>query len=194
MPVMNFADIPDAEDYSLIPPGWYLGEWHHSKTEHRDGVETWQYRMQIVNGPYAGRSILDQISWVPMRLIKDDAKKRASAQRCKLVVHRMGFDVDQTLDYQPEHLEGCHAMFKLIHKPYTNPSTDEEKINNGIDFAGYERPDVWQDKQQAEQIVAASAGHGKKRTQAASTQPAVARTSVPAGVIQEADFLDDIPF
>lgn len=212
MPAFSFVDIPDADDFSPCPPGHYLARYEHKETTIEYGHEKWIYFMVIDNGPQAGRRIRDSITWI-QRPAND--KEMKAAQRTKLVLSRLGFDVEcpDTLDYQPEHLKGLKSVIEVINKEQADPSTGAVKIFNNIPFAGYERPEVFAAKQAAAKQGGVAPAPPRAKTAAAPAQaPATAPVTPPAprspapaaalsparppvGEIQPAEFsVEDLPF
>lgn len=129
MPRINFANIPDAEDYSLIPEGKYLMRVYDVKDDKpsSEGYEMWLLILEILEGEFKGRKVFDRIFF----------HNEKAVSRVKLICHRLGMDVSKEIDLQPKMLLHRKALVTLEINTY--PDKDgREKKNNKIAFAGYE--------------------------------------------------------
>jgi hypothetical protein len=160
MPVINMSQIPDPtppKDFSTpIPEGKYIVICENVKQKYApNGVETWNYRLRVLEGPLGGSEDLQNI--VRDRFIWDSISfgsgihenNQKALSRAKLVISRLG-GIDSAhqgeISVEPNHLEGktCIVHVKVQHqRRFRGPSGDYvwerlDKPRNAIDFAGYE--------------------------------------------------------
>jgi hypothetical protein len=128
MPKLNFPQIPDAEDYSLIPEGKYRMKVFDVQTDKNssEGYEMWVLVLEIVEGEFKGRKVFDRIFFHNEKVVS----------RVKLICHRLGMDVSKSIDLTPRMLLHRQARMKVLIKPYEKDG--EWKKSNKVDFSGYE--------------------------------------------------------
>ena len=146
---VNWANIPDPEDYSLIPVAKYPAVIVNAKDDHATDKNTspqvrWDW--EITDGPYQGRKVRDNIAFPQFGAWDElDDNQKKMAQRVKLVCSRLGFDTaaQGVWDFRAAHFNGRKAIITTEHKKgRDNPSTGEAgKIFCNVSFAGVERWD-----------------------------------------------------
>jgi hypothetical protein len=125
MPKVNFANVPDPEEFSLVPEGKYLVKIAAIKVEEtrEHGNEMWRMSQEIMEGEHKGRVIFDRITFSNPKALS----------RVKLVCSRFGLNTSREVDLQPDMLIGCVAYANVTIREH-----DGKKYNE-IKFAAYER-------------------------------------------------------
>jgi len=129
MPKMRWSDIPDNNEYPVIPEGLYLSKLIQvDKVQSKGGYEQWKLRWEVVAGTEGGKLIFDQITFGDIK----------SLTRCKFVAHRLGIDTAQLegQDFEPSHILGKKAYVRVVHSPY------EGKMQAKVPFDGYDPEDA----------------------------------------------------
>ena len=130
MPVVNFPEVDEAQDFSPLPEGEYLcGIASIDADKHTAaGDEMWELRLIVEDGDCRGRSLFDRISF-----------GSAALPRVKLLCGQLGIDVTGSLDIQPELLIGRAVYVTVATQSYEDKRTGEEKKVSKVAFAGYRR-------------------------------------------------------
>jgi hypothetical protein len=130
MPKIDFTTIDDAQDFSPIPEGKYLCRLAEVEEAHtRDGDDRWKLRFEVLEGPYQGRKIFDDLFFSAKAL-----------KRVKFVCSRLGLDVSAQgeFDLQPDHILDRVAYVTVEIEEYEDDHGVTKKRNK-VPFAGYER-------------------------------------------------------
>lgn len=127
MPRVNFADVEEAEDFSLLPDGVYLCAVQaiDDTVKTQAGDEMWDIRFRVEEGDYKGRAIFDRISF---------GKK--ALPRVKLLCSRLGMDVEGEVNVQAGHLLGRKVFVNVETEEYVDRGGNE-KTRNTVPFAGF---------------------------------------------------------
>jgi len=121
MPLIDFDGVPDAEDFSPVPPGKYLSRVKF--VEEKSETE-WKLTFEVIEGEHSGRLLFDHIYFT-----------EKSKPRIKLITSRMGIATDGKVDLQPHMFEGKNVYIT------TELDSYEGKERNKIPFAGYDKAD-----------------------------------------------------
>jgi hypothetical protein len=155
MPKINWSQVEDARDFEPLPIGKYPcvlavdnkmrdsqgnmitdGNGRPAISTTRAGDERWSIKATILDGPHAGRWVLDSLSFGERAL-----------KRAKIVLKRAGIIDDDTTDYdpQPEELDGTYWWVDVDrHEPRQNADGSPKLRKDGkpimdprVAFAGY---------------------------------------------------------
>lgn len=130
MPVIDFDQVEDAEDFSPLPPDDYFCRVSDvEETVSQNGNEMWNLTLTVMDGEFGGRKFFDRLVFTP-----------AALKRVKFVVQKLGIDVSGTVELVPDMLTGRQAIVTVQNEPYTDDK-GREKVRNSVPFAGYESVD-----------------------------------------------------
>lgn len=120
---VDYTDTPDNQDFPILPEGEYLCEVENvGEGTTKAGDEMWSLRFRVLQSPYLGRCVFDNL------VLSEHPQCK---QRAKLIFKRLGFDVSQPLDVQPMDLMGKQVYLTVEEREYKG------KRRNGVPFAGY---------------------------------------------------------
>jgi hypothetical protein len=132
MPRMNFDKVEEVGDYSPLPEGKYpVKVYECEEKQSQAGNETWNIKMEVVEGEFKGKRIFDNITW------SDKAFPRT-----KLVLSRLGLPVKGEIDYQPDDLVDQTAIVEVEIEEFVSEDdvgNIKKKKRNKVTFAGYEK-------------------------------------------------------
>ena len=103
---------------------------HVEKAVTQHGDDMWKLRFKVVEDPYQGRFIFDNM------VFSDAAIKRA-----KFICSRLGLDVSGELDLAPDLIRGQSCFITVETEEYEDRDGNTKKRNT-VPFAGYERADA----------------------------------------------------
>lgn len=125
---LNFEDVADVEDYTSVPPGHYpcrIAEVREGAS--RDGDPRWSFRLEVIEGEYAGRTAAwDGLSWGERGL-----------KRAKYILSSFGFDVSGSLDLEPNDLMGLSAWVEVENEERFDEGTGQSVVRPKVPFLGY---------------------------------------------------------
>jgi hypothetical protein len=125
---LDFKDVADVEDYTSVPPGHYpcrIAEVREGVS--REGEPRWSFRLEVVEGDYAGRTAAwDGLSWGERGL-----------KRAKYILSSFGFDVSGALDLDPNDLLGLSAWVEVENEEREDPTTGHSVVRPKVPFLGY---------------------------------------------------------
>lgn len=97
-------DIGDAvDDFVVVEDGDYLLRVAEIKETRDDDRTSWMLRLELVDGPLAGRTAVTD--WLNFN--------ERGMHRVRLVLGALGFDVSVPLDVDPDELVGLQAIVRL---------------------------------------------------------------------------------
>lgn len=166
MPNINFSDVPDAEDYPLLPDGTY--PFRVNNVEVINGgtsQERWTLKLIITEGDAKGALLRDSLFW-----------SQKALPRIKLFCSRVGISTEGAVNLHPKDL--------LDREGYVIVTTEvwDEKEVNRVPFAGYLARELWLDVDKQRNL-----GQPKSMPTVKQTQPAFGDAQPNAGA-------DDVPF
>jgi len=122
---INFKDVPDAEEFEVLPDGEYMVEVSGVEEKETKGGDTyWNLKHVVIEGEHEGRFIFDNITFNDKGL-----------PRVKLVFSRLGIDVSGKIEIEPEDLVGERAYVTVAAQEY------DGKTRSKVEFAGYRKID-----------------------------------------------------
>jgi hypothetical protein len=134
MPEIDAPNIGNADEFSPVPIGKYLCKIDSidDSKETKDGGEMWNLIHVVVDGPYEGKQIRDNISF----------SNETALKRVKLICSRAGLDVSKKFTLKPSMLVG-----KLVYVEVESLREYEDKKGKPrkaaqVGFAGYEMVDA----------------------------------------------------
>ncbi len=130
MPKVDFSQIDDVQGFEPLPEGQYVCRVEEiTTTTTKSGDELWKLRLEVVDGPFDGRYVFDNMVFSP-----------AAMCRVKLICRCLGVDVEGAVDLTPDHLLGRRSRVTV----YVDEYEDFEgnvKPTNVVPFGGYEAAD-----------------------------------------------------
>jgi hypothetical protein len=129
MPVINFDEVPDTDDFSPVPAGKYLctiSKIEESFTQ--SGDTKWRVGLQIISGEYIGRFIFN--NW---------AFSEKGLKRMKLICSRMGMPITGTVDLIPSMFLDKNIVVETTIEDYWDEEKKKTKQRNDVPFAGYHK-------------------------------------------------------
>ncbi|MEZ5978633.1 MAG: hypothetical protein R3F34_10475 [Planctomycetota bacterium] len=125
---IDFSAVDDPADFVSIPEGVYhcrVAEVREGWT--RDGDARWGMRLEVVEGPYAGRTAAwDGVSWGERGL-----------RRAKFVLAKLGFDTGGRLSVESGELVGRTAWVEVRAEERFDPGTGVRSLRLRVPFLGY---------------------------------------------------------
>src|SRR5262245_39928376 len=109
MPRVNFTTIDEGGSFPPIPDGTYLCEVFEIETgkTSSSGHEMWKIQWKLVEPPYDGRRIFDNMVFGGGALGK-----------VKIMCSRLGLDVSKDIDLTPEMLYKRRCYVKTFQEEY----------------------------------------------------------------------------
>lgn len=133
MPDVDLREVPNADEFAPVPVGKYLCKLDSidDSQQTKDGDEKWNLVFEVVDGPFKGKQIRDNISF----------GNETALKRVKLVCSRAGLDVTKKFTLKPSLLTG-----KLLYVEVESLREYEDKKGKmrkaaQVGFAGYEMVD-----------------------------------------------------
>jgi hypothetical protein len=128
MPRIDFDRIDDVHDFAPVPPGKYrcrLTGIEEASAD--DGSEKWRLTFTILDGPFAGRKLFDNLPF-----------SEKGIGRAKLILGRLGYPTSGVKDVQPNDIVNKTCFLTAEIEEYPD-ATGTPKKRNKIPFAGYDR-------------------------------------------------------
>jgi len=130
MPIVDFNNVPDTQEFNELPPGKYLAKVTEVKPDTSANQNlVWRLKMEVLHGAHKGGTIVDSLTWTEKGM-----------GRVKLVLKRLGVDLSRPVDVDRLVLEGRIAIVALGKDKYVNEATGQEVESMKVPFAGYEEP------------------------------------------------------
>jgi len=133
MPLIDFNSIPDADEgINHLPAGQYLAKVAKVEPDtSKQNNLVWKFAFEVVEGPFKGQPLYDNITWT-----------EGGMKRVKLVLKRLGVDMNRPVDTDRLVMEGRHAVVTLAPDSYVKESTGQKVESMKVPFAGVEEPDL----------------------------------------------------
>jgi len=128
----DFSTVEDTESFVSVPEGSYLCRVVETRPgTARDGSDRWGLRLEVAEGPFAGRTAAwDWITW-----------SARGIHRVKKVLEAFGFDVRGELELEPIELVGKRARVVLETEQWEDQATGRRLLRLRVPYMGYSRPD-----------------------------------------------------
>jgi hypothetical protein len=124
----DFSTVEDQDAYNSVPEGQYLCRIGEVRTgQARDGSERWRFRLEVVEGDYAGRTAAwDSITWSDRGVF-----------RVKRVLAALGFDVGGEVEVDSQDLVGRRAAVLVETEEWEDAISGRRQIRMGVPYLGY---------------------------------------------------------
>lgn len=128
----DFSTLDEQESYVSVPAGSYpvtIAEVRDGRS--RDGSVRWTFRLEVIDGEYAGRTAAwDSITW-----------SEQGIYRVKKVLEALGFDVRGEIEIEPADLVHCKVRALVTPEEREDPITGRRQIRMRVPYLGYTRID-----------------------------------------------------
>src|SRR6185295_3132814 len=122
----------DVESYINVPEGVHncrVAEVRDGRA--RDGSVRWSYRLEVIDGEWAGRTAAwDSLTW-----------SERGIYRVKKVLEALGLDVRGELEIEPADLVNLQARVRIVPEEREDPVTGRRQVRNRVPYLGYVRID-----------------------------------------------------
>jgi hypothetical protein len=124
----DFSQVEDIDSYVSIPEGVYVCRVAEVREGlSRDNSVRWSYRLEVVDGEYAGRTAgWDSLTWSDRGI-----------RRVKRVLETLGLDVSGHLEVQPSDLIGLQARVVFQTEEREDAFTGRHTLRLRVPYAGY---------------------------------------------------------
>jgi hypothetical protein len=128
----DFGSVEDVDSYVFVPEGE-----HHCRVAEvregsaRDGSVRWSFRLEVLDGEWAGRTAAwDSLTW-----------SERGVYRVKKVLEALGLDVRGELEIEPQDLVNLQARVRIVPEEREDPVTGRRQVRNRVPYLGYVRID-----------------------------------------------------
>jgi hypothetical protein len=126
----DFSSVDDIESYVSVPAGTHhvrVAEVRDGRS--RDGSSRWTFRLEVIDGDYAGRTAAwDSLTWSERGIF-----------RVKKVLEALGLDVRGELEIDPKDLVNLQARVQVAPEEREDPVTGRRQVRMRVPYLGYER-------------------------------------------------------
>jgi len=124
----DFSTVEDQDSFNSVPEGQYSCRIAEVRTgQSRDGSERWRFRLEVIEGDYAGRTAAwDSMTWSDRGIF-----------RVKKVLEALGFDVEGKVEVDSQDLVGRRASVVLETEEWEDPITGRRQIRMSVPYLGY---------------------------------------------------------
>lgn len=168
----DFSSVDDVESYISVPEGLHncrVAEVREGRS--RDGSVRWSYRLEVLDGDYAGRTAAwDSITW-----------SERGVYRVKKVLEAFGLDVRGELEIDPQDLVNLQARVKVEPEEREDPLTGRRQVRMRVPYLGYsaltDAPDEPVEPHEphedglSEHDESRASGHARKKADAEAVAP-----------------------
>lgn len=128
---INYDEIDSINEFQLVPEGTYLCRITEVKeAATRNGFPMWKLRLEIEEGDFAKRTILDRLIFSPPAM-----------RRVKRALQCLGVEVAGKQDITPEMLLGKRCKIRTIVENYVDQE-GESRTGNAVPYDGYQPADA----------------------------------------------------
>lgn len=124
----DFSSVDDVESYISVPDGVHscrIAEVREGRA--RDGSVRWTFRLEVLDGEWAGRTAAwDSITW-----------SERGVYRVKKVLEAFGLDVRGELDIEAHDLVNLQAQVKVEPEEREDPLTGRRQVRMRVPYLGY---------------------------------------------------------
>lgn len=124
----DFRSVDDVDSYVSVPDGVHvcrIAEVREGRA--RDGSVRWTFRLEVVDGEWAGRTAAwDSITW-----------SERGVYRVKKVLEALGMDVRGELEVEPNDLVSLCAQVKVEPEEREDPLTGRRQVRMRVPYLGY---------------------------------------------------------
>lgn len=124
----DFSSVDDVESYISVPEGVHpcrIAEVREGRS--RDGSVRWSFRLEVLDGEYAGRTAAwDSFTW-----------SERGVYRVKKVLEALGLDVRGELEIDPADLVNLQARVKVEPEEREDPVSGRRQVRMRVPYLGY---------------------------------------------------------
>jgi len=124
----DFSSIDDVESFISVPAGVHecrVAEVREGRS--RDGSVRWSFRLEVLNGDYAGRTAAwDSVTW-----------SERGVYRVKKILEAFGLDVRGELEIEPNDLVNLQARVKVEPEEREDPVSGKRQVRMRVPYLGY---------------------------------------------------------
>ncbi len=131
----DFSSVDDVESFVHVPEGLHncrVAEVRDGRA--RDGSVRWSYRLEVLDGEWAGRTAAwDSLTW-----------SERGIYRVKKVLAALGMDTKGVLEIEPNDLVNLKARVRVEPEEREDPVTGQRQVRMRVPYLGYapyERPE-----------------------------------------------------
>lgn len=126
----DFSSVEDVESYVSVPEGVHavrIAEVREGRS--RDGSVRWTFRIEVLDGDYAGRTAAwDSLTW-----------SERGVFRVKKVLEAFGLDVRGELEIDSKDLVNLQARAQVVPEEREDPMTGRRQVRMRVPYLGYTR-------------------------------------------------------
>ena len=124
----DFRSVDDLESFVCVPQGVHdcrIAEVREGRA--RDGSIRWSFRLEVIEGEWAGRTAAwDSLTW-----------SERGVFRVKKVLEALGLDVSGELDIESGDLVGMRARVQVEPEEREDPLTGRRQVRMRVPYLGY---------------------------------------------------------
>jgi hypothetical protein len=124
----DFSSVDDVESFVSVPEGVHncrVAEVREGRA--RDGSVRWSFRLEVLDGDYAGRTAAwDSVTW-----------SERGVYRVKKIFASFGLDVRGELELDPDDLVNLQARVKVEPEEREDPVTGRRQVRMRVPYLGY---------------------------------------------------------
>lgn len=124
----DFSSVDDVDSYVFVPEGEHncrVADVREGTS--RDGSVRWSFRLEVLNGEWAGRTAAwDSLTW-----------SERGVYRVKKVLEALGLDVRGELEIDPQDLLNLQARVRVIPEEREDPVTGRKQVRMRVPYLGY---------------------------------------------------------
>lgn len=127
MPRVNFKEVDEEQQFTIIPEGEYVAEIKKGEeTKTKKGDDMWKVQFQILDGDFKGKNVTSFF------VFNDGGYGNIK----KLYKAIGGFDLAKTHNCVPSDIEGEKVIITVAISEYTNKDGQKVK-SNSIPYGGF---------------------------------------------------------
>lgn len=124
----DFGSVDDVESFVSVPQGVHncrIAEVRDGRS--RDGSVRWSFRLEVLDGDYAGRTAAwDSVTW-----------SERGVYRVKKLFTALGLDVRGELEIEPNDLVDLQVRVKVEPEEREDPLTGRKQVRMRVPYLGY---------------------------------------------------------
>ena len=124
----DFSSVDDIDSYVFVPEGEHdcrVADVREGTS--RDGSVRWSFRLEVLDGEWAGRTAAwDSLTW-----------SERGVYRVKKVLEALGLDVRGELEIEPQDLLNLQARVRVVPEEREDPVTGRRQVRMRVPYLGY---------------------------------------------------------